>query len=389
MRTEAFASFALVGPQESASSVREQTPPISTSGAKRRSSRIIHTVPLIVTWVDGHAKTIAEKTATVSINCHGFRYFSRQRPRKNTSITFQIIVKNEDKPANPPVYPGRVAWVRKSRRLDGAYLVGVELGIPLNIWDVDGVPEDWAAFSPSTVEEPASFLAEVDRILHSARTATYYQLLDVKSDAPRSEVKRHFYQLARRFHPDHHMDHPDWTPRLLALMSGLTTAYMTLSDDETKKEYDSLLARRIEEGSPDSDRLTQGYLEKAQECMVEKNFAGCILWLRRAIESEPDSSSHRAMLGRCLSAIPEYRREAIEQFEMAIELDPRSLTAHFHYAELLEQMKMPWQARPHYLRVLELNANHGEARERLKRLGAGIPRASSRPSLLGRLTGRR
>lgn len=390
VRTLTFASFALVGPQESASSVREQTPPIPTSGAKRRSSRIIHTVPLIVTWVDGHARTIAEKTATVSINCHGFRYFSRQRPRKNTSITFQLIAKKDDKPANPPVHPGRVAWVRKSRRLDGLYLVGAELGIPLNIWDVDEVPEDWAAFSPLKLEEPASFLAEVDRILHSARTATYYQLLDVEPDTPRLEVKRRFYEFARRFHPDHHMDHPEWTPRLLALMSGLTTAYKTLSDDETKEAYDSLLARRIEEEeSPDSQKLTQDYLKKAQECMAEKNFAGCILWLRRAIESEPDSSSHRAMLGRCLSAIPEYRREAIEQFEMAIELDSRSLTAHFHYAELLEQMKMPWRARPHYLRVLELNANHREAHERLKRLGAGIPRASSRPSLLGRLTGRR
>ena len=325
----------------------------------------------------------------MSINCHGFRYFSRQRPQKNTSIAFQIIAKKEDKPAASPAYPGRVAWVRKSRRLDGLYLVGVELGIPLNIWDVDEIPEDWAAFSPPTAEDPASFLAEVDRILHAARTATYYELLAVESNTPRSEVKRHFYQLARRFHPDHHMDHPEWTPRLVALMEDLTTAYRTLSDDETKKEYDSLLARGAEEEPSDSRELTQGFLEKAQECMAEKNFAGCILWLHRAIESEPDSSSHREMLGRCLSAIPEYRREAVEQFEMAIELDPRNLTAHFHYGELLEQLKVPWRARSHYLRVLELDANHLGAHERLNRLGPGTPRASSRPSLLGRLTGRR
>jgi tetratricopeptide (TPR) repeat protein len=389
MRTVTFASFALAGPQESAFFVREQSPHISTSGPKRRSTRIVYTIPLIVTWVDIHVRTIVEETATVSINCHGFRYFSRRRPRKNTAVTFQIIAKKEDKSAALPVYQGRVAWIRKSPRLDGLYVVGIELGNPLNIWDVDEVPEDWAAFSPLTVEDPASFLAEVDRILHSARTATYYQLLDVESSTPRSEVKRHFYQLARRFHPDHHMDHPEWTPRLLALIGGLTTAYKTLSDDETKKEYDSLLARGLEEEPSDSQRLAQGFLEKAQECAAEKNFAGCILWLRRAIESEPDSSSHRAMLGRCLSAIPEYRREAVEQFEKAIELDPRNLIAHFQYGELLEQMKAPWRARSHYLRVLELNANHREARERLNRLGAGTPRASSRPSLLGRLTGRR
>jgi curved DNA-binding protein CbpA len=325
----------------------------------------------------------------VSINCHGFRYFARQRPKKNTSITFHIIVNKEDKPAASQEYPGRVAWVRKSLRLEGLYLVGIEFGIPLNIWNVEEVPEDWAAFSPPTKEDPATFRAEVDRFLHCARTGTYYQLLDVEPNTPRSEVKRHFYQLARRFHPDHHMDRPEWTPRLLACMDRLTTAYKTLSDDETKKDYDSILARRYEEEPSSSRELTQSYLQKAQECMAEKNFAGCILWLHRAIESEPNSSSHRAMLGRCLSTIPEYRREAVEQFEMAIQLDPSNLTAHFHYGELLELLNVPWRARSHYLRVLELDTNHWEARERVNRLAASAPRAPSRTSLLGRLTGRR
>ena len=384
-----FEKFALVGPLESGSPVREQTPPISTSGAKRRSTRIIYPVPIIVSWVDTQARNIVEETATVSINCHGFQYFSRHRPQRNTPATFQIIAnKKEEKPATPAAYRGRVAWARKSRRLDGLHLVGIELGIPLNIWDVDEAPEDWTAFSPPAAEDPASFMAEVDRLLHFVRTANYYQLLGVNSTTSRSEVKRHFYLLARRFHPDHHMNNPEWTPQLVALMEGLTTAYRTLSDGEAKKENDSLLARGTKEELSYARKQTQGYLEKAQACMAEKNFAGCILWLHRVIENEPNSSSHRAMLGRCLSAIPEYRREAVEQFEMAIELDPRNLTAHLHYGELLEELKLPARARSHYLRVLELDANHWGARERLNRLNLTAPRASSGPSLLRRLTGR-
>jgi len=384
-------NFAGVGPQESASTVRERIPAISTSGAKRRSTRIVHAVPLIVSWVDSHASTIVEETATVSINCHGFQYFSRQRPPKDTSATFQIIAnkKKEDKSAAHPAYPGRIAWARKSRRLDGLFLVGMELGIPLNIWDVDEVPEDWVAFSPPAAEDPASFLIEVDRFLHSARSATYYQLLGVKSNATRSEVKRHFYQLARRFHPDHHMDRPELTSRLVSLMEGLTTAYETLSDEESKKEYDSFLARGSKADPSEVRKQAQGYLDKAHECMAEKNFAGCILWLHRAIESEPNTSSHRAMLGRCLSAIPEYRREAVQQFEIAIDLDPRNLTAHLQYGELLEHMKLPGRARSHYLRVLQLDAGQQEARNRLTKMDIEGPRSVSLPSIFGRLTGRR
>lgn len=259
----------------------------------------------------------------------------------------------------------------------------------MNIWGLDDVPEDWTAFSPPAAEDPSSFLAEVDQILQFARTAKYYQLLGAEPTTSRAELKRRFYRLARRFHPDHHMDHPEWTPRLLSLMEVLGAAYKTLGDEKTKKQYDLNLARPSKEEISDARKQTQRYLDRAQECLAEKNFAGCILWLHRVIESEPNSSSHRTMLGRCLSTIPEYRMEAVGQFETAIGLDPCNLAAHFYFGELLEKMNVPWRARSHYLRVLELDANHWEARQRLNRLFASAPRSSSKPSLLRRLTGRR
>ncbi len=341
-------------------------------------------------WQGSKTKIMAEKSATLAVSCHGFRYFAKERLPKNARVTFQISDNKGLKNNAPRTYPGRVAWSRKSRRPDRLYLVGIEFAIPLNIWDVEDAPADWVAFSTSKKEESAdSFLTEVHQLLRAAQTKSHYQLLGVQPGVSRSELKRCFYQLARKFHPDHHMDQPEWTPRLVALMEGLTAAYRTLSDDESKKEYDLLLTLQPGEQISESRQQTQVYLNKAQECMTEKNFAGCILWLHRAIESEPDSSSHRALLGKCLSAVPEYRREAVEQFEMAIQLDPRNIAAHYHYGELLEQLHAPWRARPYYLRVLELDANHWGARERLGRLGAGMPRASSKSSLLGRLRGRR
>jgi hypothetical protein len=368
--------------------VREQTPQISTSEPKRRSTRIAYSASLWVTWTDKQKRNYAEETVTLSINCHGFRIFSKQRPSKNTPLTFQLNANKEDKSTVESAYRGRVAWVQKSQRCNGLFLVGVESGVPLNIWNLPDAPEDWAAFSPPPKEDPVAFLAEVDGILHDCGSASYYQLLGVNSSTARSDVKRHFYQLARRFHPDHHMDHPEWTPRLLSLMENLVMAYKTLSEDETKKEYDLRISRAANADLRGQGDPAQGYLEKAQECMAEKNFAGCILWLHRAIESEPKCSSHRAMLGRCLSSMPEYRREAVEQFEEAIRLNPRNIIAHLHYGDLLEQLKAPWRARYHYLRVLEIDINHCEARRRLNLLEANAPRKSSKPSLLGRLTGR-
>ena len=369
--------------------MREKAPLFSTSGAKRRSTRIPLALPLLLTRTDGQDGNFSEKIETVTVSCHGFHYFSGHRPPKHSTLSAQLLTDNQDNGALAQSYRGRVIWNRKSSRLRGLYLIGVEFETPRNIWNLDSAPEDWAAFSPPMMEDPDSFLAEVDRILQSVALATHYQLLGVEPRASHSEVKRKFYQLAQRFHPDHHMDHPEWTPRLLALIDSLATAYRTLSDDETKKQYDSSLARAADEKPLNPNKLARGYLEKALECMAEKNFSGCILWLHRVIEYEPGCSDHRALLGRCLSAIPEYHREAVEQFELAIELDPRNVSAHIHYGELLEQLKAPWKAKFHYARALEIDPNSREAQNRLSRLGVSMPRISSKISLLGRLTGRR
>lgn len=245
------------------------------------------------------------------------------------------------------------------------------------------------ASGPKKRTDPTTLLAELDRLLRSARTATHYELLDVQPNASRAEVKRRFYQLARRFHPDHHMDHPEWASRLQALMDALTTAYRTLSNDKTRNDYDCRLLRQFADTQSDTHIKASDFVEKARQCMAEKNYAASILWMHRAIGNEPNSSDYRVMLGQCLSAIPEYRREAIEQFEKAIQLDPRNLNAHFHYANLLQRMKLPARAKGHYQRVLELDMNHREAREALIRLNVSRPRAASRTSLLDRLTGRR
>jgi tetratricopeptide (TPR) repeat protein len=110
--------------------------------------------------------------------------------------------------------------------------------------------------------------------------------------------------------------------------------------------------------------------------------------LRRAIEVDPRSSTYRTMLGHSLAAVPEYRHEAVEQFEKAIELGPSQIAAHFEYAKMLELMKLPGRARRYYVRVLELDMDHREARVRLNRIDSATPRPASRSSLLGRLTGR-
>jgi len=361
----------------------DQIPRLEAGGPRRRTTRVEQTVPLVIEWKDPAGRLLREETATLSINFHGCRYFSRHRIPKNTKITVQVAAPEAGARAAIRGLSARVAWTQKSRRQAGMYQVGVEFETPQDLWHIQEIPEDWNAFYSPTREESASFLNEIEKLLQLARSGMYCELLGVKAETPRIEIRRRFYQLARQFHPDRHMDHPEWTPRLLLLMDSLSVAYKSLASDGAMK------AERPLEKESEIHPIAQECLAQADLCLLARNYVGSILWLRRAIEVEPHCSEYRTMLGRSLAAVPEYRHEAVEQFEKAIDLDSLNVEAHFQYAQLLERMHFTWRARSHYVRILEVDAFHIQARERLTKLNVKSPRAMSRSSLLSRLTGRR
>ena len=70
----------------------------------------------------------------------------------------------------------------------------------------------------------------------------YYELLGVKKDASEAEVKKSYYLLARKFHPDKNPDDPVAQERF----QRLSEAYQVLSNPETRERYDRHGAAGVE-----------------------------------------------------------------------------------------------------------------------------------------------
>ncbi len=357
---------------------------------QRRSTRLLQAVPLAVAGHDAAGRPLQEHTATLSINCHGCRYFSRYQVEKNAWLTLEIAGAAASLESHR--LRARVAWVQKSRRLQGLFQVGVEFEVPGNVWGIASPPEDWQKFA-APGGDAAGFEKEIKRGLDLAEAGTYYQLLGVTSVASRAQIKRSFYELARRFHPDRHMARPEWTAELHRLMDSLTLAYKTLADEVSRRAYDQRLAESgaftLGQNKTQTQKSAEECLQKGRECLRARNFAGSILWLRKAAEMEPNSSKYHALLARSLAVVPQYRREAVGHFEKALELDPLNAWAHFQFAKLYEELKLPWRARTHYEKLLELDPDHTGARARLRAIHAaqGKPRKAGR-SILARLLSR-
>jgi tetratricopeptide (TPR) repeat protein len=152
-------------------------------------------------------------------------------------------------------------------------------------------------------------------------------------------------------------------------MSIITEAYKTLANEETRAAYDKALAKmgalNIYRERRATEESVEGWLERANQCLRAKNFAGSVVWLRKCVEAASEHALYQAMLARSLATLPQYHDEAIEHFQKAIDLDPWKEPVYLQFAELLEKLGISSRARGVYSRLLEVCPEHAKASERL------------------------
>jgi hypothetical protein len=139
---------------ESADMSTEGAVNTSTELRKRRSTRIVQAVPLVVTGVDALGRPFAERTSTLIINCHGCRYQSKHYVLKNMWVNLEVP---HSEPGHSPLrVRGKVAWIQRPRTVRQLFQVALELEAPGNVWGIGFPPEDWFAFPEETPFLPNS-----------------------------------------------------------------------------------------------------------------------------------------------------------------------------------------------------------------------------------------
>jgi hypothetical protein len=133
---------------ESADMSTEGAVNASTELRKRRSTRIVQAVPLVVTGVDALGRPFAERTSTLIINCHGCRYQSKHYVLKNMWVNLEVP---HSEPGHAPRrVRGKVAWIQRPRTVRQLFQVALELEAPGNVWGIGFPPEDWFKFPEET-----------------------------------------------------------------------------------------------------------------------------------------------------------------------------------------------------------------------------------------------
>lgn len=152
----------------------------------------------------------------------------------------------------------------------------------------------------------------------------YYRLFGVDRDASAADIKRVFYALAKRFHPDRNRDASVSVQKAIYnIYKRINEAYRVLCDEEKRALYHKALKQghmRLEQDMRSSlapkkpvdtirSKGAREMYEKAEQALESGNFMQADLYAKVALGKEPDSEAVRDLLREILRRKPQKKQK--------------------------------------------------------------------------------
>jgi len=182
-------------------------------------------------------------------------------------------------------------------------------------------------------EEEEALIKRVDAIYPKLGGLSMYDLLEVKAGADSDTIKKHYYRLAKEFHPDRYFAVADESlkTKLTEIFDSVTKAYNTLKDEKTREEYFRSLGTAKKEKAPAEDIKAEDQFKRGIEEFKKGNFWGAAENFKWAAKLMPKSAQNWSYLSLALSKIPGRLKDAEEALLAAIKLEPFNAE---HYSNL-------------------------------------------------------
>lgn len=242
----------------------------------------------------------------------------------------------------------------------------------------------------------------------------YYRLLGVPREAPDREIKRAYYELARKLHPDKAAS-PEEAAKNASELAAISQAYNTLKDPKKREEYDAQIKGKPSgpaaapapvgggmppvakpaspapgapavpaipaagpatvPASPRSSMADQQAMKKslAQKAFVKgmqhfkrAEYKQAIEFFEAAVNNDPESEAqYHAKLALCLIRSKGSFTRAVAAAQRACDMDTYNIDFKMLLGEVHETAGSNTKAREIYEDILKWDATHAGAKQRL------------------------
>lgn len=221
------------------------------------------------------------------------------------------------------------------------------------------------------LSEEDSQVTKINSLHSRLESLSFNELLEVDRNADSETIKKKYYQLAKEYHPDRHLNHSanDTKMKLTRISDALTKAYNTLTDDKRKAEYYKSLASTKKETGREKDGA-EDLLRNGIKELKKGNFQGAIDSFTSAIKLKPDSTSYLSHLSLAYSKVPGKMKEAEEVLLKAIKLEPFNADLHANLGLIYIKAGLKKKAQSSFQKALKIDPQHDKAKKGLEQTNA-------------------
>lgn len=228
----------------------------------------------------------------------------------------------------------------------------------------DSLPEP-----PASADSQTS-LNEALELYRRLPELDYYQLLGVGRSAGEEEIKKAYFKLARKFHPDHFGRHipSSLAGQIDAVFDAVTKAYRTLSSRDQKMAYASKLSRVVPGEDGDASKNAETRFRQGKTLFNQGRYEEAVGLIEEAVRFKDDKGDYFLLLAMAETKVPSLSKKAERNFFRAIELEPWNPEGFIGLGYLYKQEGLLLRARKQFEKALEIDADHAAARQAIEEI---------------------
>jgi len=303
------------------------------------------------------------------------KFFEKKIPSPKPRVLYHLLTEEEKEVLNQIKGEGTCEALWKSHKYNPDFFwKTMYLFYCLNLIDFrdrDAVaeqePKEGEPLRPDIQEQLEEVLAFKEKILSSS----YYQILGVPKNASDDEIKKAYFQLARKFHPDRFdrtVPH-EQKAQIEDIFDKITKAYRTLTNKQQRQEYDIRGASSPPDTGKDVVKKADTKFRQAKTLFTMGRYEDAVILLEEAVRLNKNKGDYYLLLAMTQVKIPSYRKKAEEHFLKATELEPWNPEAYVGLGLLYKQEGMLTKATRLLQKALEVDSSHDVARRELEALG--------------------
>lgn len=217
-------------------------------------------------------------------------------------------------------------------------------------------------------EMPIEVREMIEHMHGNCESLGYYGVLGVEHHAPLSEIRRAYYRAAKKFHPDIHFLQADDSikQKLSDIFSYIYKAYSTLSNPQTRAEYDRLSNEKAAEPAGEKDRA-RAHFEQGRTYFNRRNYQKAEHFFGQAAYLDTAASEYHHYYGLALMKQCKPRKAA-RALETALLLDPFNTTYLADLGFICLDLGFPRRAEALFKKALSKSPDHSRSLEGLGKI---------------------